>query len=512
MADSIGTCPNCNATLTISVLNLPRFDPTLVSSDTLEKNDPPVESELSHLREFISRGSARMRVLEAKIPLLQASLDKIIQERDELDIEIRRHEGGVSPLRRVPTEILSRIFTFTLPPHQHDTESAPWTVSAVCARWRATVISQSCFWTFIDLRSHRKYRKSTSTFRLETQLRRSGELPLNIDFAASSSSEDRNGKEVKILCKHARRWGVVSFSGSKELYRQLRAFMQDSPALLRELTIRAYDAYTADVQSLDMFKNAPLLQRVAVYETELTWGDNPIPTTFIPMTLPWAQLLYYHGMTTWDRHLRVLRSATNLVTCTLDFHATPPVPHAPILLPHLLRLSLSNPAFLECLETPVLLELYCRYAPPALPFLRRQSCKLQKLVMWLPGPTLLTRIVDAVPTITTLVLAFQLPAEFARNLSGPNLIPCLEFISVSFPKDPVVQNNAMQAIESRWQAGCLKSAKVYCLRWQFAPGVLERMELLRSQGMEIMAEYDNSWSSPLTREVPPELRVQYNDY
>ncbi|KAJ6582024.1 hypothetical protein B0H19DRAFT_522388 [Mycena capillaripes] len=510
MAESIGSCPNCDATLTISVLNLPRFNPTLVSSDTLEKNDPPVESELPHLREFISRGSARMRVLDARIALLQASLDKIIQEKDELDIEVRRHEGSFSAMRRIPMEIMSLIFSFTLRPHQQDTAPAPWTISAVCVRWRATVISQPCFWTSIDLsQSHRKF---TNIFRLETQLRRSGELTLNIDFSAFSSSEDRISKEVKILCKHARRWGVVSFSGSKELYRQLRAFMQDSPALLRELTIRAYDAYTADVQSLDMFKNAPLLQRVAVYETELTWGDNPIPTTFIPMTLPWAQLLYYHGMTTWDRHLRVLRSATNLVTCTLDFHVTPPVPHAPILLPHLLRLSLSNPAFLECLKTPALLELYCRYAPPVLPFLRRQFCKLQKLVMWLSNyDPYLTRIVDAVPTITTLVLALDLPTEFALDLSRPNVAPCLESISVSFPKDPVVQNNAMQAIESRWQAGCLKSAKVYCLRSQFARGVLERIELLQSQGMEIMVEYDNSWSS-LTREVPPELQVQYNDF
>ncbi|KAF8126435.1 hypothetical protein K438DRAFT_1890615 [Mycena galopus ATCC 62051] len=72
--------------------------------------------------------------------------------------------------RRIPSEILSRIFTFTLPPHQLGAEPAPWTISAVCSRWRETVVYQRLFWVFIDLRYFNR-RKFTSRFRLETHTR-----------------------------------------------------------------------------------------------------------------------------------------------------------------------------------------------------------------------------------------------------------------------------------------------------------------------------------------------------
>ncbi|KAJ6582031.1 hypothetical protein B0H19DRAFT_929574, partial [Mycena capillaripes] len=122
------------------------FITSLVSRDILDTNDPPIESQIPFLRDFVSMGRARMTALDAKIASLQSSLDKLREERDGLDMEVQKHEGGLSPLRRMPTEILSLIFTFTLPPYQPGAEPAPWTVSAVCARWRLIVISQPYFW------------------------------------------------------------------------------------------------------------------------------------------------------------------------------------------------------------------------------------------------------------------------------------------------------------------------------------------------------------------------------
>ncbi|KAJ7250454.1 hypothetical protein B0H12DRAFT_1001162, partial [Mycena haematopus] len=90
-----------------------------------------------------------MADLDAKIALLQSSLNKFLDERDKLEVEIRMHESGLSPLRRVPPEILSHIFALTLPPEQPDAEAAPWTISVVCVRWRAIVTSQPCFWTSV---------------------------------------------------------------------------------------------------------------------------------------------------------------------------------------------------------------------------------------------------------------------------------------------------------------------------------------------------------------------------
>jgi hypothetical protein len=306
---------------------------------------------------------------------------------------------------------------------------------------------------------------------------------LNFEFSLEYeyllSSNDLHA--LQIVCKHAWRWQMVSLSGPEELYQHLRRTLKDQLKLLRDLTINIMSDELNEVTSLDMFKDAPLLQRVVV--------NKPLWSYPVTMVLPWSQILRYGGTNTWDGHLVALRAATNLVHCSLEICEESSVPQIPILLPHLLRLSLSNPAFLECLDTPALVELYCDYAPPVLPFLHRQHCKLRTLVMWesspRPDPTDLTCIVDAIPTVATLGLLFPLPVAFVHEFhSRPDdTAPALDHISIILAMDrPDVQNHFVEAIESRWQSGRLKSVKVHSL--EFAPKFLERMELLLAQGME----------------------------
>jgi len=204
------------------------------------------------------------------------------------------------------------------------------------------------------------------------------------------------------------------------------------------------------------------------------------------MVLPWSQLLQYGGISTWEGHLHALNTATSLVDCTLEIYGTSTLPQTPILLPRLIRLSLSNPSFLECLATPALQELCCGYDTPGLSFLRQQSCKLQKLVLWKcssPAHTAdLASIVDAVPTITNLVLKFPPPTQFALDLSRPSLGPALESISTILDSlAPEVRAHFMQAIESRWRAGQLKSFRLSGLRSGVA---YNRARLLQLGGMK----------------------------
>ncbi|KAJ7928077.1 hypothetical protein B0H13DRAFT_2550968 [Mycena leptocephala] len=477
--------------------------PPFAMRDILESNDPLLESgQIPFLRDFVSKGRARLSALNAKIASLQFALDELVQESHALDIEIRKHEGGLSALRRMPTEILSLIFTFTLPPHVSggggglSEPPAPWTVSAVCARWRAIVISQPCFWASINL-------SFTNSSRLETQLQRSGEFPLTVDFDTEDfTSEDLH--LLRILSKHARRWETMSISGPNGLFSELQDSIEDQLSLLRELSITmVYEEDDTDiVPSLSMFEDAPQLQRVSV--NKILWA---LP---VAMALSWSHLLYYGGTNTWTGHLYSLRSATNLVDCSLEIQKISALPQTLILLPSLRRLSLSNPAFLQCLETPTLLELYCDYAPHCLSFLRRQPCKLQKLVLWdsltpVDRPDL-THIVNTVPTITNLDLMLPLPATFARDLcSNSSMAPALRHISTVLLKNPPsFQNLFMQAIESRWQGGRLKSVKVQSL--EFAPGIVDRMELLKSQGMEFVV-FPSPYSL-LQDVVPSELRIE----
>ncbi|KAJ7117468.1 hypothetical protein C8R44DRAFT_626721, partial [Mycena epipterygia] len=149
MSDSLHSCPNCTAVFDYSSKPLLLANSRSVPSDNLDTNNPPDEIQLESIRDFLSSACAHMTLLDAKIASLRSSLDKLVKEDQALDIEICRHKGGVSPLRHMPTEIISLIFTFTLPPHVPGAQSAPWTVSAVCARWRTIALSQPYFWNSI---------------------------------------------------------------------------------------------------------------------------------------------------------------------------------------------------------------------------------------------------------------------------------------------------------------------------------------------------------------------------
>ncbi|KAJ7696640.1 hypothetical protein B0H14DRAFT_2418418, partial [Mycena olivaceomarginata] len=123
-------------------------DPSTISRDVLDTNNTPFETTIPSIREFVSRGSVRRAFLDAKIGSLKAELDKLLEERNLLDTEIRKHEGALSPLRRIPPEILSLILTLASPftASVMNIEDGPWALSAVCGQWRSIVLAQPRLW------------------------------------------------------------------------------------------------------------------------------------------------------------------------------------------------------------------------------------------------------------------------------------------------------------------------------------------------------------------------------
>ncbi|KAJ7262711.1 hypothetical protein B0H12DRAFT_1012532, partial [Mycena haematopus] len=96
--------------------------------------------------------AARTTRLEDRIAAVQSLLEELIVERGNIKAEIRAHEGALSPLRRLSTELLSLIFIFASRSTNWERQNpAPWIASQVCRRWRAITLSQPSLWTSIDL-------------------------------------------------------------------------------------------------------------------------------------------------------------------------------------------------------------------------------------------------------------------------------------------------------------------------------------------------------------------------
>ncbi|KAJ7180805.1 hypothetical protein C8R46DRAFT_1319111 [Mycena filopes] len=492
MADCTHKCPNCSTVFRDSdskAVSSP-LKPSLVPREILDTDTVPHEAQILSIRDFISRARAYMEALEPRLALLQSSLDQLAQEKHELAQEIRKHEGSISLIRSMPTGILSTIFAFTV--SLSWVETAPWTVSAVSARWRATVISQPTFWTSIVL-SAMDYRDLPNLLRLEQQLLRSGKLPLDIEVSALWAPRGKTRSLYKFLpplCANAGRWGRLSISGSSLLYSRLGILVKEPLALLRDLDLEVnFENEEEDIiaASVDIFHNAPLLERVAV--NRALWS---YPLT---MRLPWSQITRFGGSSSWAGHLRSLSVAANLVECTLEIQGTGNPPETTILLPQLLRLSLPRAAFLECLETPALLELYSDYAPPLLTFLQRNRCKLHTLFVWAcetpAADSDIAGILDAVSTVTHLGLDMELTAEFVAEFCSSDRAQALECIS-SYSgaeaedvddEDLDILDEFAKGVESRRENGRLKSVR-FLAKW-LPPTILDRMNVLQAQGMEL---------------------------
>ncbi|KAJ7918618.1 hypothetical protein B0H13DRAFT_1992236 [Mycena leptocephala] len=519
-----------NCTSSISGLPEKPLHPSPISRDILDSNDPPAEFNISPLREFVSLGRARRALLDSKIAPLKAELEKLMKEHDSLDAEIRKHEGALSPLRRMPTEIISLIFTFALPPFVSSygvmgVQEIPWALSAVCSRWRKIVLSQPSFWTslFIDFTDQPPESPSIAGLEpmLEAHLEASQHLPLNITFRTfyDHTCTPIELRVLELLSGHCHRWEIAELSGPAMLYSHLNSIRGDLESL-RKLDITVQDEMDGPESDLsDLFESCPGLQE-AFINAGRYGGDQPITAE-----LPFSQLRRYSASNSWINHVHALCSASNLVDCVLrviDYSI--PAVVSTITLPQLLRLSSSTARILDCLDTPALQELYCCDQSSHLHSFLTRLPKLKKLFVGeTPAAADIGSLLHAAPTITNLGL--YLPMAFASDLFSilenpsqspdhPPTIPALHSISIwlasltaSLP--PLDQEQLMRAVESQWRDGCLRSVKFYAMRFLPSMTTLERMELIRGQGMEIV--HFRSSSSLYADIVPEDFRL-HNDH
>ncbi|KAJ7616692.1 hypothetical protein DFH06DRAFT_107461 [Mycena polygramma] len=86
----------------------------------LTNNEPCLDSEVPHIQNAIDdcQGQighldVQIGALEAQIRHLQATLEQCQRRRKEVSERVRQHQSIMSPIRRVPAELLCEIFSWT---------------------------------------------------------------------------------------------------------------------------------------------------------------------------------------------------------------------------------------------------------------------------------------------------------------------------------------------------------------------------------------------------------------
>ncbi|KAJ7656954.1 hypothetical protein DFH06DRAFT_1091032, partial [Mycena polygramma] len=125
-----------------TIAHLQLSDPPAHLSST---NNPPSESEQSESRLIINRGRVHAANLRTEVDRLQTALDAHRLELTNVLEKIDQHSKIISPLRRLPPEMLEEIFRHTLSALSAYDDS-PWNISRVCGRWRNISLASPFLW------------------------------------------------------------------------------------------------------------------------------------------------------------------------------------------------------------------------------------------------------------------------------------------------------------------------------------------------------------------------------
>ncbi|KAJ7246169.1 hypothetical protein B0H12DRAFT_1054075, partial [Mycena haematopus] len=115
----------------------------------LNTNELPQDPDLALIRPAAQKTAARLACLEAEISRLKVQLNHLEAEHAVLSKYHAQNTAILSPVRRVPVEILAEVFSLTLPrisDARLDISTSPWVLTHVSSRWRAVAVSKSSLW------------------------------------------------------------------------------------------------------------------------------------------------------------------------------------------------------------------------------------------------------------------------------------------------------------------------------------------------------------------------------
>ncbi|KAJ7483507.1 hypothetical protein FB451DRAFT_1555457 [Mycena latifolia] len=317
-------------------------------------NEPPPEDEdLTFIRAVVSKLGTRLADVENEISRLRDQLQKLEKERASLSRSLAQNNAVLSPLRRMPTELLGEIFSWTLPSvsealnwPRFQAQHSPWVLTQVCRRWRAVALSTPSLWSRIAINFDFEHANPLS--KIKAQIERANKLKIHF-----CGNKKPSRQQIEIFCHlavHCSRWEELSIRLTPTIL-PLFASLRNHFPLLRRLII-AWEGPESPIgmESIDCFQTAPSLLDVHILSCY----------RHVSILFPTRHLTRYELGCPWQMHQHLLKLSVNLVQAhiTVDFDNSDPHPDSHIIdLLHLQRLFVSRLAILDCLNVPALEEL-----------------------------------------------------------------------------------------------------------------------------------------------------------
>lgn len=358
----------------------------------LSTNYVPSENEIDEILNLLVDPINQLVQIDTKIARLQNIIDQLSLKRTQLHTDIAGHRALITPMRRIPQELLQEIFIRCLPAHHNAVMScreAPLLLGRVCGQWRRVSRSTPRLWSSIHLsitvdepprpwNDPAPVETSTDDGSLyeeavQAWLSRSGGLPLSISLFCISQTYPSGYKErlISSLFQFSDRWRNLSLFASSTSLPLLLSLSREAVPLLETFSFHNSAKNTLSptlgIPPLDIFR-APLLRTASSSHLKM-----------IPEDMNWARLtsltLESHepgvDELTPSRALGILRSCPNLTHCRLEFGRNPTLPLSDdaVTMPLLETLSINEGtsslnSFFEHLRLPALVNLEFTPSPP----------------------------------------------------------------------------------------------------------------------------------------------------
>ncbi|KAJ7731246.1 hypothetical protein B0H16DRAFT_1584009, partial [Mycena metata] len=399
-------CLNCGFLKTSASAGV---DDSALPRHLLTTNCPPSDVEAVHIREVIEGAQTRLSNLDTSIGVLEDLLTKLRGHRKRATEDIHHGRALLSIIRRLPVDILTEIFDWTLPdwhtPPRRPINWSPWLLGRVCSQWRTVSLSVSTLWSNID---------SASPLPLiMAQIQRSNETGLNVRL----SSSDTKALGPLVVC--SRRWKSVDIQTGGNILPFLDRVHGNVP-LLCQLKYRD----STGVGSGTAFEIAPQLTSVIVTGKPLT-------------RLPWTQLTRLHQRIPRNEGLTRLGSAHSLVELSLKNSVSLELslPHARgrpesiLEFPRLHKLYIEDGRFLDFLLLPALEDLFIETSiSPLISLIERSLCRIRKITTASSGLEFTPALLPVLTQIPTLL-------ELRLSLSNADLETLLSHFTIPPPED-----------------------------------------------------------------------------
>ncbi|KAJ6507801.1 hypothetical protein C8R47DRAFT_1099604 [Mycena vitilis] len=338
------TCRKCGAPASIALTNpaldLPASPPDMAGF--LHGNNAPLDTEIPFLRNSLSAAQKRVDALDLAVEHAREALEELMRkQKDAVDV-VSQHCGALSPVRRMPHEMLCEIFASTA---AGDPE-APWRLAGVCQSWRNAALEYGRLWSAINLPS--LVSSNSALAKLQTQLHRSGNANLDVRIMERTVVP----RMLQLAVGQSHRWRTLQLALSDSSAYELNTVWHRTTggSFPRLETLEVAFHYEATIPNI--FAVAPELRKVILTDKAFRCDSEPV-------AVPWSQITHYRAKYTLQRHLEILTVAHNLQECSIDFAERNANPSniVDIALPYLRRLRTNHHHFLSHITAPALEDL-----------------------------------------------------------------------------------------------------------------------------------------------------------